>query len=66
MKSIERIFRQIEKENPYWSSYLCFVETIKRKKFSMKTVIRWFNKLVDEDNYDKSEKNDIIKDLINL
>ncbi len=66
MKSLERVFRQIEKENPYWSSYVCFVETIRGKKYNRQIIIRWFNKLVDKNDYDKSEKKEIIEDLLNL
>lgn len=66
MKSIERDFKRISEGNPYWSSYVCFVEAIRGRKYNKRIIIRWFNKLVDKDDYDKEEKNDIIADLVNL
>jgi hypothetical protein len=66
MKSIQRKFNDVVKRNPYWSSYACFCETIRYKNYGKQTVARWFNKLVDIDDYDKKEKRDIIHFLQKL
>lgn len=66
MKSIERRFNKIAKRNPFWSSYICFAEAIKGQKFSRQAIHRWFYKLVNQDDYDKSDTRDILAQLEEL
>ena len=63
MKSIERRFNNITEGNPYWSSFTCFAEAIKGQKFSKQTIHRWFPKLVDKNDYARSEKRTILAHL---
>jgi uncharacterized protein with ATP-grasp and redox domains len=60
MKSVERRFNNIAKNNPEWSSYTCFAEAITGQGFSRQKIHRWFNKLVEEDDYTKKEKKEIL------
>lgn len=66
MKSIERRFKDVAERNPNYSSYLCFAEAIKKQGFSKQTIQRWFNKLVDKDDYAKNEKRETVDFLVNL
>lgn len=66
MRSIQRRFEKIAKRNPLWSSYICFAEAVKFQQFSRDTIHYWFNKLVEKDDYAKSEKKDILKYLCDL
>ncbi len=66
MKSIERRFRGIKEKNPNYSSYLCFAEAVSKQKFSKQTIQRWFNRLVDKDDYAKSEKRETVDFLAKL
>lgn len=66
MRSAERRFNGIAEKNPYWSSYICFAEAIKRQGFSGQTIRRYFQKLVKKDDYDKRDKKEILKYLTNL
>ena len=63
MKSLERRFNNITKENPYWSSYICFAETIKEQSFNKQAMHLWFNKLVDKNDYSKKDKKAILIQL---
>jgi len=63
MKSIERRFNNIKKDNPYWSSYICFAEVVKNQNFSKQILHRWFNKLVDKNDYFRSDKKTILSHL---
>ena len=54
------IFNEISNLNPSWSSYECFVETVKNKKLPENIVRKYFNSLVDKEDYDKSEKSSIL------
>jgi len=60
MKSIERKFKKICKRNPYWSSLICFTETIYGIGFSRQSIHRWFNILVDKNDYDKANKKQVM------
>jgi len=60
MRSIERRFNKIIQKNPNWSSYICFAEAIKKQNFSRQAIHRWFNKLVEKDDYVKSEKRAVL------
>jgi len=66
MRSIERRFKNIAEKNPLWSSYICFAEAIKGQKFTKPMISMWFSKLVEKDDYSKSDKNQLLKQLENL
>jgi hypothetical protein len=66
MRSIERRFNNLEKRNPKYSSYLCFAETVNGHKFSKQMVHRWFQKLVEKDDYDGKDKKAILRHLESL
>ena len=66
MRSIGRRFKNITEKKPLWSSYLCFAEAIKGQKFTKPMINRWFSKLVEKDDYSKSDKRQILKQLEDL
>ncbi len=66
MKSLERRFRNIQEKKQGWSSYVCFATAVTGQKFSREAVHRWFNKLVDKDDYATSEKRGILAHLDKL
>ncbi len=66
MKSIERKFNNVKKDNPHWSSYICFAETVKNQNVNEQTLNRWFNKLVEKDDYSRSDKETILSELNEL
>ena len=66
MRSVRRVFEKIKVENPFWSSYLCFAEAVRGKRFSRRTILKNFNALVDEKDYAKNEKKEIIDFLEEL
>ena len=66
MKSLERRFNNIAQQNPYWSSYICFAEAVRKQNFSKKIIMKYFNGLVEKEDYDKADKKEIIKHLLSL
>ncbi len=56
MKSIARRFKKISEKNPYWSDNTCFAVAITGQNFSRQTIAKWFNKLVDKNDYGKNDK----------
>ena len=66
MRSLKRKFNNIKKYNPYWSDYVCFFEGIDNQKFSRPIIARWFNQLVDKSEYDKKDRNKLVRQLWQL
>lgn len=64
MKSIQRRFDTITSKNPYWSTYICFAESIKNQNFNKEIIQIWFNKLIDKNDYSKKDKKSIINYLL--
>jgi hypothetical protein len=66
MKSIERRSNNIKEKKNGWSSYACFAEAVTGQKFTGEAIRRWFNKLVDKDDYASRDKRAILAHLQNL
>jgi len=61
MDSFRYKFEKIQKLNPFWSSWVCFCETLKELKINRRERInRLFNQFVDIDDYDKREKRELV------
>ncbi|MFZ3011417.1 MAG: hypothetical protein WA060_00225 [Minisyncoccia bacterium] len=61
MKSIKRLFDKVSKENPNLGSVIIFNRIVSGKNFSRDRIARWFNLLVDKEEYDRSEKKQILE-----
>jgi len=60
-------FQNISRLNPYWSSWVCFCETITgRGGLSNKTIKKYFNRLINRDDYAQNEKTELLNYLYNL
>lgn len=66
MKSLERRFKRVSIRNPFWGSYICFAETVRGQNFNHKSILYWFNKLVEKDDYSQEDKRQLIANLENL
>lgn len=64
MKSLNRRFNNIQEKNLYWGSLVCFMETARGQRFSKDILYRSFNKLVDKDDYQRSQRKDILKNVL--
>ena len=60
MKSIQRNFSKISTDNPYWSTIICFAHIIRKKRYHYQVIKKYFNLLVDKDDYDKKDKKQIL------
>ena len=60
-------FREKQRLNPYWSSWICFAEIVwKRNGLNKKTIRRYFDLLVAKDDYSKSDRGELLKQLYAL
>ena len=66
MKSIERRFNNIKEKNIDCSSFLIFSKAVNEQKFSKDMIHRWFNKLVNSDDYERKDKRNLLIHLNNL
>jgi len=60
MNSIERRFKKIVRRHYGLSTYMCFAEAIAGQYFQRRTILFWFNKLVDKRDYIKGDKKQIV------
>jgi hypothetical protein len=63
MKSLERRFNNITEKNIFWSSFICFAEAVKGQRFTPSILHRWFQKLVQKDDYAQSDKRTLLRHL---
>jgi len=62
-----QLFYDTQRLNPHWSSFICFGEVIENKKYLHRpTITKWFNKLVDKDDYSKNDKGEVLGFLFGL
>lgn len=66
MKSIELNFKKVVEENPNLSTYVCFAKSVSSKKLSKDMIKRWFNKLVDKEDYKGVNKEYLFSQLEEL
>ena len=66
MSLLKQRFEEIQKKYPNASSYIHFVKAIKGREYSKRTIQRWFNELVDKDDYAPCEKRDIVDFVLTL
>jgi len=60
-------FYETQRLNPYWSSFTCFCEVIENKKYLRRpTITKWFNQLIEKDDYFKGDKGEILGFLFGL
>ncbi len=66
MKSIQRRFLAVEKKNPLLSSYLVFYRAIAGQSFTKSSIQKWFNKLVDKNDFSVKQKRCLIRSLTDV
>ena len=66
MRSIQRRFNAYAAKNVRLSSYINFAKAITAQHFGREQIKRWFNKLVEKDDYDKKERRQLIRHLSQL
>ncbi len=64
MKSLKARYISIREELPLkYSSYICFARAVYEQKFSHKMISRWFNLLVNKEDYLQKERKAVVKYL---
>ena len=63
MKFFRERFIRIARKNIGWSSYSVFADAIKKMKLDRKTLLSWFNKFVEKDDFGYGEKRQVINHL---
>jgi len=66
MKFANTQFEQTLRTHPEWSSWTCFCETIKGKKYSKKVLEKKLLELVDKSDFDGSSKKELVEYLFEL
>lgn len=66
MRSIKRRFDNFRQKNPNLSTYISFAKTVRGQRFSRYAISKWFNKLVDKDDYSPKDRNQLVRELTKL
>ena len=66
MPTIRTEFLKISKREPNLGSYIIFARVIKYRKLARRNIIKWFDRLVDKDDYAQNEKRELIDHLETL
>jgi len=66
MKSIQRRFNNFQYKNQNVGDYVNLARTVKDQKFSKNSISRWFEKLVNKDDYERKDKRWLIKHLVKV
>lgn len=66
MRSIQRRFNHFQNQNNNLSSFSNFTKAVRGQHFSKDIIGRWFNKLVEKDDFVKADKRTLIKHLVSL
>jgi len=66
MRSLEARFRRCQKKHQEVGDFVNLGRAVKDQKFSEQTIRRFFNKLIEKDDYSSGDKQQLIKHLIGL
>lgn len=66
MEQIKKRFEMFKERNPYWSSFTCFANAITGKEYGKIAIGLAFRKLVEKDDYSKSDRDEILEGLYKL
>jgi len=66
MRSIERRFIVFTDQEPLLSTIIIFSRSVKGQNFSERMIRVWFPKLVDKDDYEASDRKEIIAYMVSL
>ena len=64
MKTIELHFNKIKEKNPSLGDYSILYRAVKGKRFKEDAISRWFTQLVDINDYDRSDRRELIRQLV--
>jgi uncharacterized membrane protein YjjP (DUF1212 family) len=65
MKKLKQTFDKIQHNNPYYTSWVCFVQAIEKRNYNYRILKQHFNILVDKGEYDLKDKTALLQQLYN-
>ena len=66
MYDIKSRYEKIATKYPFYSTYTVFAETIRNTNLTEASVRRYFHRLVDKDDYTKSERPAVLRYLVTI
>lgn len=66
MKSVKARFLKVKDKNPNLGSVICLARAIRNQSFNHKSIYNAFKKLVEEGDYSKKDKKEILKFLFSI
>lgn len=66
MKSIQRRYGLFKTRYPDLGDFTVLMKTVKGQHYTKNTISRWFEKLVEKDDYSKEDKKHLMDNLLKL
>jgi len=66
MEQLKNHFNRITREQPFWSSLICFNNVMYTRKYSDSEIINSFKKLVEKGDYPRKHFDELIEQAIFL
>lgn len=66
MRSFQRRFFEAQTQRPQLSSILNFARVVRGQNFTRGMIGRWFNQLVDKEDFEESDRRALLKFLNSL
>ncbi len=63
MRSIERRFYEVQHHSSGLSSLMSFIKAIRDQGFTLEIISKWFNRLVDKEDYDEADRRILLRFL---
>lgn len=60
-KELREIFDIIVDQNPGLSTLICFSKAIAKRHYEQAYITKWFNKLVDKEDYATRDKDEVLE-----
>ena len=66
MRSLKARFKHRAEKYPFDSSFICFGNAVRGRGFTKEVIRKWFYKLVDKEDYEKSDSVKLIEHMHRL
>lgn len=64
MKTLQFHFQKEQARHQNLGDYSCLYHAVKNKNFNKETISRWFTLLVNENDYERSDRRELVRQLV--
>lgn len=64
MKTLEHHFLKEQAKRPNLGDYSCLYYAVRSRNFSEETISRWFTVLITENDYERGDRRELVRQLV--